>query len=179
MNQAIRVIGVCLLLSGFVVAGCGGDDDGSGGEGATAGAEAGNGQSESADGSGGELEPTSESKEEYVAEANALCRKQKKQIQADLSKLLQTLPEGSPQASARKIVEEGLTPGLEAEVEGLRELGAPEGDEEQIEALLVAIEATLAEAREDPKAFVGNASAFAKTRKLAGEYGIGQCGRPT
>lgn len=184
MTQTIRVFGVCLLLLGFTIAGCGDDDDGSATNGgATAGAEAEDApQGESNEGgSGEELEPTSESIQEYVKKANALCRKRKLQVQADVSKVISQISdeeEASKSAIARKVVEEGLAPGMEAEVEELREFGAPSDDVGQVEEFLVAIEATVAKAREDPSAFVNDQAAFVDTQRLAGELGIGQCGRP-
>lgn len=184
MSGSIRVFGVCLLLAGLVVAGCGGDDDSTtaGGGGDNGSAAAGGEGSDGGDrGDSSAVEATSESKEEYVAKANALCKKRKLQVQADLLRLFKRLSADGPpdpEANASKIVEEGVAPGLEAEVRELRELGAPEGDEDQVEELLTAIEASFGEAREDPEAFVNDPAAFMDTRRLAREYGIDQCGRP-
>ena len=182
MSKSIRVFGVCLLLSGLLAAGCG-DEEGAPAGGATTGAEASDGQGESADGAAGELEPTSESKAEYTAKANALCKKRKRQIQADLMRIFKEVQEeeGSQsqqqqQAGLRKLVEEAVAPGLEAEAEELRELGAPDGDEAQVEEVLAAIEALVAEMRETPQAFATNPAAFEKAQRPARKYGIGACG---
>lgn len=181
MGNVIRAVGTCLLLCGVLLAGCGGDDDGTGGEGATAGAEADSGQSRSAGGSDGELEPTPESKEDYVAKANALCSKRRKQIQAELSEFFQEAQgdEAQRRAVLRGLVEETVAPGLKAEAEELRRLGAPQEDVGEVEAVIAAIEAVAAEARKDPETFAENPAALNEAQRLARSYGIGQCGRPT
>ena len=181
MRRSIAALTVCLLLSGLLAAGCGEDSsttaagDGS----AEGGREAGGSDVPAAP----EVQPTSESKAEYTAKANALCKKRKRQIQADLMRIFKEVQEeeGSQsqqqqQAGLRKLVEDAVAPGLEAEAEELRELGAPQGDEAQVEEVLAAIEALVAEMRETPQAFATNPAAFEKAQRPARKYGIGACG---
>lgn len=189
MRQSILTMVVLLLLGAFALAGCGGDDDGS----ATGGGNAGNGTAADAGGGnegagspdggeagGGEaqqIEATSESKDEYVAKANALCRKRMRQISADVASLSGDLPANADQEVAlRRLVKGVVAPSLEAEAEELRELGAPEGAEQQIEAIVRALEAAVAEARKRPKAFINRSPALAQAQRLAREYGIDACG---
>lgn len=181
MGKSIWVIGACLLLCGTLVAACGDEDSSTtGGEDNAAATSGGEGSGAGGDDRGSTVQPTSESKEDYVAKANALCKERTQQIQMEVGELLEDLPangNGNQRAGLRKLVEKGVAPGLEAEIEELRELGAPEGDEKQIEEILAAIEATITEMRKNPKAFVDDPKAFARTRRLAGPYGIGQCGK--
>lgn len=180
MSNSIRAAGVCLLAVGVMIAGCG-DDDGSAIGGPTTDAGANGGQTGSAaSASAGKLEPTSESKEEYVAKANALCKKRRQRLQADLKKAFEEAQdaEGSEQQQAlRGLVVDLVAPGMEAETDELRELGAPEEDAARVEAIVAAIEAVAAEAREDPRAFATDSSALAEVQRLARRYGIAECGR--
>jgi len=181
MKEAIRVSGVCLLLAGFVLAGCGGGD-----ESTPAGSAAGNGSGQEAGGSGGsvdsgetpEIEPTSETKAKYVAKANAICEKRRKQIRAQLTRVVKALPKNSgEEAGLDNVVEDAFAPGLEAELDELLELGAPQGGEEQIEEIFAAIEAVIAEMREDPAAFGRSPNSFKESERLTAAYGIDECGR--
>jgi hypothetical protein len=183
MKQAIRVFGVCLLVAGFMVAGCGGDEESSPAGGA---ADAGQEVGDSPDASGGspdttqtpEVEPTSEAKAKYVVKANALCEKRQRQIQDDLKRIVKGLPaDGDERAGLARVVEQAFAPGLEAELDELHELGAPQGDETQIEEIFAAIEAVIAEMRENPAAFGRSPNGFAQIQELTGSYGIDACGK--
>jgi len=193
MRKSILAFAACLLLSiAPVAAGCGGGDrEGStaGGREAATGSEAGDreGDSRSADGSrdsgeAGGSKPTSEPESGFVAEANALCRKQKRQIKVRADAIVQSATgkgEQMRQAALRRLILAAIVPGLEAEAEQLKALQAPPGDEEGVEGVVAAIESVLAEARKDPTAFLGNAGAFDEPHRLAREYGIGACGTPS
>ena len=191
MRGSVAVLMACLLLSGAVLAGCGGGGDEEGSTTTAAGSEAAAaGEARGKEGSGGGESsaapaPKPLTKAEFAAKANALCSKQKRRIQAKLRKVFKSAQaegsrkQGPQQAAIRELVEEGIAPAMEAEVDGLRALGAPRGDTGSVEAIVDAIELLVAEARRDPEAFAGNSTAFEKARKLAAAYGIDACGRPT
>lgn len=176
MTQAIRVIGACLLLSGVLAAGCGGDDDSTaGGNGDAATTGAGEGNSANGDGASG-AQSSPRSKKEFTADANELCM-QRVQAMKDESAALFTEGEAeSPQEAMRAFADKAIVPALEAEAEELRELGAPEGDEEQVEGIVVAIEAMARAAREDPRKFLTRPAEFEEAHDLARKYGIAACG---
>lgn len=129
----------------------------------------------------GTQEAAPKSKAEFVATANALCEKQRKQSQAKLSEIFKgsqgAEQPSSQQTGMRRIADEAVAPAMEAEAEGLRTLGAPAGDEKQVEAIVAALDQVAAEAREDPKAFVMNPNAMKKAETIARTYGLGACGR--
>lgn len=193
MGKSITALAACLALSVAVVAGCGGGGEeesttAAGGEGAAkndaAGREAaGGGESSATQPSAPTSKPLSKS--EFITKANALCEKQKRQMQATVSRAFKSMRKGgsqgavAQQAAIRRIVEEGIAPAMEAEAAGLTALGAPQGDEGKVEAIVAAIEAIVAEAREDPRGFVGDPSVFDRVKKLAAAYGVGACGSPS
>lgn len=178
MRRCIPLFAVCLLLAGLAVAGCGGGDEGTtAGDGGEAAAQAGAGGKEGESQSTGEsAQPISEAQAEFVAKANAVCTKQQQLLQAKLRQAFKSGP-GSQHAALLRLTEDAIGPAMEAEAEELRALGAPRGDEEQVEAIAAALEALGAEARKNPTRLVAGSGPFEKEQKLAQGYGIGACGR--
>ncbi|HSK49535.1 MAG TPA: hypothetical protein VK889_03475 [Solirubrobacterales bacterium] len=68
-----------------------------------------------------------------------------------------------------------LVPALDRQVDELRALGVPEGDEEQVDEILVAVEDASAEVADDPSiAFEGET--LKEADELAKDYGFKVCG---
>lgn len=204
MRQSIPAFAVCALLSGFAVVGCGGGDGGStsggsannggtaasaaGREGGGASTEAGASEEPTGGAEGGESSGAAApaaSKAEFVARANALCKKRQQETQNKANEVFSGIKKssaGNREAGLEGLAEiasKAIVPSLEAEVEDLRGLEAPKGDEAPVEALIASIEVITAEAREDPKAFISNPNAFAKPEKLARASGLDSCGSPS
>lgn len=189
MRGSIAALAACLLLLAVVVAGCGGG----GGEGTTSGgggaatSEANGGESggqgggESSESSQETEEPVSEAKADFVAKANAFCEEQLKQLRPQLQKILGggngSKKPAAQQAALDRLAKEAIGPMMQAEAEELKALGAPEGDEEQVEAVVASLESIAAQARKNPKALVANVNVFVKAQKVAAEYGIDACGK--
>ena len=77
------------------------------------------------------------------------------------------------------MVSQVVAPAIQRQAEEIDALGAPSGDEEEVEAIVEALEAGAEEAEEDPGTIVeGKTSGpFAEANKLAGEYGFKVCGQ--
>lgn len=173
MSRSIAALAACLLFSGVVLAGCGGGDD--------QGTTTGSGTTAATSGDGQAVRQTSITKAELVAKANGFCTKQMRQLKAKLRQSLEGT-QGSQKAAyqqkvLRQLAQDVIAPAMQAEAEELRTLGAPAGDEEQVQAIAEALEAIAAEGREDPAGLVANAAAFTKAQALAGKYDLGSCGR--
>jgi hypothetical protein len=68
-----------------------------------------------------------------------------------------------------------LVPALEQQVDDIRALGAPEGDEEQVDEILTAVEDASAEVADDPsRAFEDEV--LKEADELAKDYGFKVCG---
>ncbi|HXR30386.1 MAG TPA: hypothetical protein VN752_04545, partial [Solirubrobacterales bacterium] len=154
-KQLIAVVAGALALV-VLVAGCGGGDD----------AE-------------GEVTTASISKAEFAKQADAVCKEGEKQVEKDFSVYLKehediTKPTEEDYA---ELVEVVLAPHVEEEIDGIRELGAPAGDEDQVEELLEAREESLEAAKEEPELVVTDSTkVFGEWRKLAQTYGLEACG---
>jgi hypothetical protein len=111
--------------------------------------------------------------------AEAACKKGEEEIQKDFAtfgKEHENIKKPS-EADYAELVDDVLVENAEQEVEEIRALGTPEGDEEKVEAMLEAREKGIESAQDDPKAVVrGGEDIFAEASKLAKEYGLEECG---
>lgn len=152
MGTRLIVWGAGLLLVALLVAGCGGGDDSS---------------SESI------------SKEEFIAKADAICKQGNERMEAGFTKLLKDVKNVTKlkKAEYEEIVDEVMVPSIEREIEELRALGVPAGDEERVEAMLTALEEGKETAERNPEAVNASSDAvFGIAARIASEYGLEVCG---
>jgi hypothetical protein len=134
-------------------------------------------------GDGEETETTAITKTTFIRKADAICRKTREAITeqgfAEISKLVD-----DPKARREKefeLVESLFVSSLEKEVEDLRALGAPAGDEAKIEKIVKLTEDALEEARAEPETYVvgdeyrSGFEHYGKAYKLARGYGMTEC----
>ena len=138
---------VALLFAlAALIAGCGGDDEGSG--------------------SGEPL-----TKAEFLEQGNAICAEGNEAINAAAGDLNQNSPPEEIQAFAS----ETLVPEVQNQIDGLRGLSPPEGDEATVEAILDAAQEANDQVEEDPSAITSNEDPFNEANDLASEYGLQEC----
>lgn len=113
-------------------------------------------------------------KAEFVTQANAICAESNKSINAAEK---DAFSGGQPtQADVENFVNDTVIPEVESQITDIRALEVPDGEEDQINAILDAAESGLEEAKSDPAAMAGNQTdPFAEANKLAGEYGMTEC----
>lgn len=118
-------------------------------------------------------------KKEFVKQVNAICAKREKEVLDGWEPYFKAhedddVPKGVLWANAQKAV---MLPPVEAEIEEIRELGAPRGDEDQIEALLVSMQKAVdgTEEIEKVRSVFFTDPGFSRATVLASEYGIGEC----
>ncbi len=155
--MGIRVVALItgLLAAALIWAGCGGGGDST------------------------EVTASSISKADFVKEADAACKKGEEAVQADFKTFLKENKniQNPTETDYAGLVETVLVSNIEQEVEDIRALGAPSGDVDEVEAMLVAREEGIEEAEAQPKKAVqGNPAGFTKAGKLAQEYGLKVCG---
>lgn len=124
------------------------------------------------------------SKAQFVKQADAICEAAD-EAQAEA---LQRFGEETPQLSNKQINSKatqetiikavGLPP-IRAEIKELSELGVPEGDEDQIEAIISGLEQALKQAEANPVALTDEKGGpFTEVGKLAAKYGLKACADP-
>lgn len=145
---------MAMIVVLLVFGGCGGGDDDS--------TTAGSGDS------GLNVETSSLSTAEYKTQANETCEKAFRKIEGEVQKAIRT----------KTPVKVNLVlPPIEDMFDQLAALGAPEGEEEQVEAFLVALQKDIEEAQEKPTASTNQlATAFAQSGDLARKGGMISCG---
>lgn len=158
----LLVIAAALAL---LASGCGGGSDGD----ATAQGDSGSAPSVGAvDGL---------TKAELIAQADAICEETDKKQEAALKAFLKKHPNAGsdPKGQAQMVKEAGLPP-IRAEVEEIAALGAPAGEEDQVQAILDGIQQAIEKGEENPEALLGKSpSPFDAVGKQAAKYGFNAC----
>jgi hypothetical protein len=117
------------------------------------------------------------SKSEFLAKGNAICAKGEQQIQAEGRKLF-TSSKAPSQAEQEKFATETIIPNVQQQIDGIKALPPPSGDEDQVNAIVDAAQSALDKAKQDPTMLTdqGGTDPFAQANKLADAYGLTKCG---
>lgn len=153
--RATAVIIVGLFAAGLVWAGCGGSSD-----------------------SSSEVTASSLSKAQFIKQADAACKKGEEEVQSDFKAFASENENlaNPTEDQFSELIETVLVANVEQELEDIRALGAPSGDEEKVEAILAAREEGVEEAEAQPKRAVESSLAgFEKANGLAKAYGLEAC----
>jgi hypothetical protein len=166
MRKALMLLMVASLGGAVIAAGCGGDDD----DDTTAATTETTGATGAA--GGGPL-----SKEAFVKAADGVCAQGDKEIQREAAR---TFGNGQPSKQEQEDFVTGtVLPNIEAQINGIRALTPPEGDEDQVNAILDAAQQAVDESMDDPSALTqggGGSDPFAEANELATDYGLTECG---
>lgn len=164
MRKGILVSALTAIVLAAVVAGCGGGDDSS-----TSGATSAGGE---------ETVAAGPSKAQFIKEGDAICADANEQGEKEAEEFAEDNDfqlEKATEAELERAVADVLVPSLNRQAEELGALEAPEGDEQQIEAIVTSLEDAAAAIEEDPsRAF--EAEALKKPSQLAARYGFKVCG---
>ena len=156
MRLKMTWVVVCALAGGLIAAGCGGDDD----------------NSDSTD-NGATTAVETLSKSAFIQEADQICKEGNDQIDQAGKSL-----GGNPSdAEIQSFIDETVAPNVENQLDQIRALGIPEGDEAQVNAILDAAQEAVDKIKSDPSVITDNGpDPFAEANKLAKEYGLSTCG---
>lgn len=120
----------------------------------------------------GEDAPT---QEDYIAQADEICREADEALDAVIQEDF-----GTQQPSRQDLTEfttAEAVPNLEGQLEELRALTPPEGDEETVNAIYESLSAAIEKIAADPLAAIDQPPAdFQEASRLASEYGMEECG---
>lgn len=129
-------------------------------------------------GCGGGSSTTTITKKEFVQQGNKICNRiHQAQLKAfgKLMKEHKGAKSGSP-AVQEEMISTIALPGLEEEIEELKALGAPAGDEAKVEEITQAMEKIQKEAEANPANMSLESGAFSQLAKLTAAYGLKVCG---
>ena len=116
-------------------------------------------------------------KSQLLAKGNAICRQANDEVEAALRRF-----EGRPsQAQIEAFVSETVIPSIQRQVDRIEALGAPEGDEDELEGIVADTQEILDRAKADPEVIVGaersDGDPFADVNRRLTRYGLTECGR--
>jgi hypothetical protein len=176
------LLGVAIIAGVLAVfSGCGDSSEGSGGGTPSTTSTSGSGSGSSSESSSGgpPVQTSSLSKPEYVKKASAACERVRASLLGEANAFI------AKEAAAKtpeplilgNLGREVLGPNIEAEVAAVRELGAPEGDEAEIESILAAQEAALEKMKTVKKAVAMEEleDYFLPATKMYQAYGFTAC----
>jgi hypothetical protein len=116
------------------------------------------------------------SKVEFLREADRICFASESRIEAAADDLATGRGRPDP-AEVERVAISIVVPALESEVRAIRAIGAPEGDEPEVEAILAATEDGIAAIEADPRGLLDGVPAeLRRAERLAAAYGSQQCG---
>lgn len=156
MRKAFLAIGLAIAL--VAIAGCGDDDGGSGND-------------------GGE-EAAALTKVEFIDQGDEICTKAEEGSETEAEEFAEENGFDLEKATDEELEEAiaaVLVPALNQQAEEIDALGAPEGDEEQVDAIVVALEEGTAEVEDDP-GLVFEGEPLKEASQLARDYGFEVCG---
>jgi hypothetical protein len=128
-------------------------------------------------GCGGDDEP-SPTKAEFVKQADEICQQGNERADVEAQKYVKQNEFDAPTASTKEVekaIRSVYLVNVNEQVEELKELGAPEGDEDQVDEIVASYEDGVATIEEKPMTFF-DGSALKEPRKLATDYGLETCG---
>ena len=114
----------------------------------------------------------------FLKKGNAICAQGNRDINAGGKRLFGTNRTKKPSTKQLKaFATTVLLPSVESQVNGIRALGAPKGDEATVKAILDAADEGVAAGKKDPLSLTKEgADPFAKANRLARAYGLKVCG---
>jgi hypothetical protein len=120
------------------------------------------------------------SKAEFLKKGNAICKEGNESINGEFEEFDKenNLSETAepPKEEQEEAVEQVLIPAINRQVEEVKALGTPEGDEGELAELISAEEGVVEEAEENPLLLFESTAKQKEANKLAIDYGLTVCG---
>ncbi len=155
MKRNLTSLAACALAIGLIAAGCGSSNDNS-------------------------TSTSSLTKAQWIAKADAICQQGNQEINTAGKQLFGNQQAPPSQADQEKFASDTLVPNIQKQIDDIRALGAPSGDEDQVNAILDAAQKGVDQAKANPSLLTEQGSGqdpFAGANKLATQYGMKVCGQ--
>jgi uncharacterized lipoprotein YajG len=117
-------------------------------------------------------------KAEFVAKGNAVCVKGEKAQEAEINAYIKKhgLEKQKPtKAQNAELVETVLAPNIQSQIDGVKALGAPSGEEQQVNSALELSQQTLEKIEANPELAFGKGDPFAAAGKQLHALGLKEC----
>lgn len=114
-------------------------------------------------------------KEELITQGDEICLAGDREVEAAARERFGDLEAEPAREEQEAFISEVVAPELRDQLEQLRDLVPPEGDEDEIEEILAGLEDLADQAESDPGALI-DAESRPRASQLAIEYGFQSCG---
>lgn len=118
------------------------------------------------------------SKAEFVTKGNAVCVKGEKAQEAEINAYVKKNGLGNKKpskAQEAELVETVLVPNIQSQINGVKALGAPSGEEQQVSSALELSQQTLEKIEANPELAFGKNDTFAAAGKQLHALGLKDC----
>jgi hypothetical protein len=123
-------------------------------------------------GCGGSSQAETLKKPEFIKQADAICTESQKEREEAVN----SATEGGAEPSKAQLVTDTILPTVQQMTKELGELGAPEGDEKEVQAIIDAINSAAREVAAHAEGTLEqDVAAFKHADQLAEEYGLANC----
>jgi hypothetical protein len=112
-------------------------------------------------------------KSEFLKKGNAICKKGNQQINQAAKAIFP--PKQKPTSAQRNKFAAAAETSIQSQINQLRALGAPSGDQAKVTAMLATSQANLNKVKQNPALFTSNQHLFAPAAKLLHAYGLTVC----
>lgn len=165
MSQRSIAMLVAALAIFAVAAGCGGGDDG---------------DSTAAETSS-DTDAPALTKAEFIKQGDKICATASKEYNEGIEDFSTenevSQAKGPTEEQEEEVLAEIVLPRIKVEMEELRELGPPDGEEERVDVIFTGVEEVVAEGEDDPSTVAGNENPFADPNAEAKAFGFKVCGQ--
>lgn len=120
-------------------------------------------------------------KNQLIAQGDRICKQSDKEIEAGAERYAEengiAKDEEPNKEQSVELIETVVVPKIRSQSESIRALGAPAGDEEEIEAMLDSLDQAVEEAEDNPGSLLNDGDPFADAVGKARDYGFKVCGQ--
>lgn len=123
-------------------------------------------------GCGGDDEPEPLTKAEFTTQANKICSDGNDELEA----AAEELGDAPSEEEIEEFVTDTVLPNIKEQHDDLADLAAPEGDEDEVEAILAALQDGIDTIEDDTAGTITSGEdPLGEASELAGEYGLTEC----
>lgn len=120
-------------------------------------------------------------KAEFIKQGDEICLAASTDYGEGIEDFLEEegLSEGDEPTAEQEeeLISEIVLPRIDTEMEELRELGPPEGEENRVDEIFTGVEEVVAEGEDDPSTVIGSENPFAEPNAKAKAFGFEVCGQ--
>ena len=118
------------------------------------------------------------SKAEYIKQGDAICKKSDAELEKQAEEMFPDLgqDEQPSEEQLKTFVEDAFSSNAEQRLDDLRDLPAPEGDEETLDGIYDGFDEAVSKVEDDPGILLTGDDPFEAPSKKAEDYGFKECG---